>query len=425
MKPTEFIVENSIIAQEADDMHRDHEVQMARSQMYSAAQAAIEIHRLLRDVSEIEGLEGWVQSKLTLASQYLESVRDYMKYEAVSQEPEMMVFAEDAANYAVESIIKRSMKEQTPAPGTSTPVIGGMSRTVGPGGDITTRSDVGGTSVSQTKTPGGFTKQTTADYDMGGAGSASMVKSAPQQPGQLAGTTTVTRTAAVPKYDADAGIAANAPAVKPASGSAVQGVAFGGASGKNVGNNVVTTGDANLAAQAKAVMPAPNANLEEEGMKDYVEKNPEKFNKPTRDLYARNTARFGGDDGMPGAKGERKGTGPTVDRSGKSVTGFATGVSKPEGVPKVEKMPITRFGGGGRGGMSGHLGDGGTVKSLIPNFESKNSVRESATGGASSAGGIATSMGGPGHKPTSGVPKKVGNSYKSKRVAVGKGVYDK
>ena len=105
MKPTEFIVENSIIAQEADDMHRDHEVQMARSQMYSAAQAAIEIHRLLRDISEMEGLEGWVQSKLTLASQYLESVRDYMKYEAVSQEPEMMAFAEGAAEYAIESLL--------------------------------------------------------------------------------------------------------------------------------------------------------------------------------------------------------------------------------------------------------------------------------------------------------------------------------
>ena len=105
MKPTEFIVENSIIAQEADDMHRDHEVQMARSQMYSAAQAAIEIHRLLRDISEMEGLEGWVQSKLTLASQYLESVRDYMKYEAVSQESEMMAFAEGAANYALDAML--------------------------------------------------------------------------------------------------------------------------------------------------------------------------------------------------------------------------------------------------------------------------------------------------------------------------------
>jgi len=105
MKPTEFIVENSIIAQEADNMHRDHEVQMARSQLYSAAQAAIEIHRLLKDISEMEGLEGWVQSKITLASQYLESVRDNLKYEAVSQEPEMMPFAEAAADYALDKMI--------------------------------------------------------------------------------------------------------------------------------------------------------------------------------------------------------------------------------------------------------------------------------------------------------------------------------
>ena len=370
MKPTEFIVENSTIAQEADDMHRDHEVQMARSQMYSAAQAAIEIHRLLRDISEMEGLEGWVQSKLTLASQYLESVRDYMKYEAVSQEPEMMAFAESAADYALESLIS------------------------------------------------------------------------------------------------------------------------------------------------------------EEGMKDYVEKNPEKFNEPTRDLYARNTDRFGGDAGQPGAKGERKSTGPTVDRSGKSVTGYATGVSKPEGVPRVSKKPITSFGGSmrGGGGGGGSIGDIGYTRSMdlgtefdpktlmkrsmkeqtpapgtstpviggmskstdtagrtttsynmgpvsvsksagggIPDVtsasaqvldktvtqhqgvgfggagagvqqggnkittvtEKNKKLKETASGGSSSAGSMGISMSGPGHKPTSGVPKKLGNAHKAKKVAVGKGVYDK
>jgi hypothetical protein len=410
MKPTEFIVENSVIAQEADDMHRDHEVQMARSQMYSSAQAAIEIHRLLRDISELEGLEGWVQSKLTLASQYLESVRDYLKYEAVSQGPEMMAFAESAAEYALESLIseegmkdyveknpekfneptrdlyarntarhggddgqpgakgerkstgptvdrsgksvtgfatgvskpegvprvsktpitsfgggsgggiiepgkkrslyfdenKRSIKEriaklERKIREQSTPVIGGMSQATAPGGDITTRSDIGGTSVSQTKTPGGFTKQTTANMDMGNAGSASMVKQAPQQPGQLAGTTTVTRTAA-PTGPGQGSAAA-------ATGSAVQGVAFGGASGKNVGQNVVTTGDTGMAQQAKQILKPP--------------------------------------------------------------------------------------------------------------------VQESATGGASSAGSVATSVGGATHKPTSGVPKRLGNSHKPKRIAVGKGIYDK
>lgn len=316
MKPTEFIVENSIIAQEADDMHRDHEVQMARSQMYSAAQAAIEIHRLLRDVSEMEGLEGWVQSKLTLASQYLESVRDYMKYEAVSQEPEMMAFAESAADYALNKLlVEKKVKEQT-----TTPTIGGMSQSTAPSGDITTRSDIGGTSASQTKTPGGYVKQTTASMDMGGAGTASMVKQAPTVgSGQLAPTTTVTRTAAAgPKYDADAGVFGNAPTTAPASGSAVQGTAFAGA-GKNVTAatpKVVTTGDANMAQQAKNIMnPAVN--------------------------------------------------------------------------------------------------------------EQRRKMRESATGGASSAGAIATSMGGSTRKPTSGIPKKVGNSYKPKQVAVGKGIYDK
>ena len=153
------------------------------------------------------------------------------------------------------------------APGTTPPTasVGGLSQSAdAKTGDVTKSFNVGDVSVSSTQTPGGFTKQTTADYDMGPAGTASMVKSAPQQPGQLAGTTTVTRTgSAGPKYDADAGVFGNAPSAQPASGSAVQGVAFGGASGKNVGNNVVTTGDADLAAQAKAVMPAPNTNLEE------------------------------------------------------------------------------------------------------------------------------------------------------------------
>jgi len=108
MKTTEFLVENSIIAQEADAMHADHEVQMARSQMYSSAQAAIEIHRLLKNISEMQGIEGWVASKLTLASQYLESVRDYLKYEQVSQQSDMMKFAEDAADYALDKMLNET-----------------------------------------------------------------------------------------------------------------------------------------------------------------------------------------------------------------------------------------------------------------------------------------------------------------------------
>lgn len=164
MKTTEFIVENSVIAQEADDMHRDHEVQMARSQMYSAAQAAIEIHRLLRDISEMEGLEGWVQSKLTLASQYLESVRDYMKYEAASQEPEMTVFAEDAAGYALDKLLvekaNKKFKEET------TPTIGGLSNTTDASGRTTQSYDMGPLSVSKS-TGGGIPDVTSSSYELG------------------------------------------------------------------------------------------------------------------------------------------------------------------------------------------------------------------------------------------------------------------
>jgi hypothetical protein len=112
MKTTEFLKENSIIAQEADTMHKDHEVQMARSQMYNSANAAIEIHKLLKNISEMEGIEGWVASKLTLANQYLESVRDYLKYEQVDQQSEMMEFVYEAAEYALGKLITEESQKQ-------------------------------------------------------------------------------------------------------------------------------------------------------------------------------------------------------------------------------------------------------------------------------------------------------------------------
>jgi hypothetical protein len=246
MKPTEFIVENSIIAQEADDMHRDHEVQMARSQLYSAAQAAIQIHRLLKNVSEMEGLEGWVQTKIAVASEYLESVQDYLKYEAASEQPEMMPFAEEAANYALKELVSGKVREQT-----TTPTVGGMSQTTSPTGRTTTSYDMGPMSIS--KSTGG-------------------------------GTTDVTSASA------------------------------------QVGDKTVTT---------------------------------------------------------------HKGVG---------------------------------FGGAGAGVQQG----GNQITTVS---EKTKKLKEMATGGASSAGAVATSMTGPANKKTSGVPKKVGNSYKPKKVEVGKGIY--
>ena len=64
----------------------DHEVSMARQQAYTAARDAIRIYELLAQISEQQGLEGWVQSKLTKAAEYLSVVADNLEYDRVSGE---------------------------------------------------------------------------------------------------------------------------------------------------------------------------------------------------------------------------------------------------------------------------------------------------------------------------------------------------
>lgn len=107
MKTTEFIVETSQIAQEADIMHADHEVQMARSDCYSAAKYAIELHRMLKEISEQQGLDGWVSEKITLANDYLRTVHEYLSHE-MAHNDELMTFAEDAANYALDRMLQET-----------------------------------------------------------------------------------------------------------------------------------------------------------------------------------------------------------------------------------------------------------------------------------------------------------------------------
>lgn len=92
MKTTDFITENQFIGDDAHAMHQDHEVQMARSDCYSSAKYAIELHKLLKNVSEMTGLDGWVSEKLTLANDYLRTVHEYLTHEMVHPEevmPEM------------------------------------------------------------------------------------------------------------------------------------------------------------------------------------------------------------------------------------------------------------------------------------------------------------------------------------------------
>lgn len=68
----------------ADLAHKaeaDHEVQMARADLYKIAKYAIKLHDMLKQVSEEQGLEGWQQAKITKASDYISSVYHNLDYE--------------------------------------------------------------------------------------------------------------------------------------------------------------------------------------------------------------------------------------------------------------------------------------------------------------------------------------------------------
>jgi hypothetical protein len=61
--------------------HPDHEVNMAKSDMFKAMEYARDIYKMLERVSEQEGIEGWVAAKITKASDYLSSVKHYIEHE--------------------------------------------------------------------------------------------------------------------------------------------------------------------------------------------------------------------------------------------------------------------------------------------------------------------------------------------------------
>jgi len=56
----------------------DHEVDMAKSELYKLAEYAPKLLDLIKNYDE---LEGWVQAKLTKASYYVSDIYHYLKYE--------------------------------------------------------------------------------------------------------------------------------------------------------------------------------------------------------------------------------------------------------------------------------------------------------------------------------------------------------
>jgi hypothetical protein len=62
----------------------DHEVQMARADLYHLADNAIKLHALLKGISEEKGLEGWQQAKITKAAEYIDSVYKSLSYDQMT-----------------------------------------------------------------------------------------------------------------------------------------------------------------------------------------------------------------------------------------------------------------------------------------------------------------------------------------------------
>lgn len=130
MKPQDFITERSDIAEKALEMDLDHEVQMARQQCYFAAKDAIRIHSLLKSVSEMEGLEAWMQSKLSKAADYLSAVAEGLEYNAIEKQQDSTVAVPDTPVDAfsegrAEELYNSLLDETTSTGGVATSMNGG------------------------------------------------------------------------------------------------------------------------------------------------------------------------------------------------------------------------------------------------------------------------------------------------------------
>lgn len=61
----------------------DHEAKMAKAELYKLHQYSAKLFKM---IGENDELEGWVQSKITKAADYISSVYHYMEYEKMAAE---------------------------------------------------------------------------------------------------------------------------------------------------------------------------------------------------------------------------------------------------------------------------------------------------------------------------------------------------
>ena len=98
------------LADLADMAERDHEVQMARADLYKIAKYAIKLHDMMKNVSEAEGLEGWQQAKITKAADYISSVYHAMDYDNATEQGGDMTIATETSYKAT---LSKKLSEKT------------------------------------------------------------------------------------------------------------------------------------------------------------------------------------------------------------------------------------------------------------------------------------------------------------------------
>lgn len=85
----------------------DHEAAMAKADLYKLAQYSAKLFKMIDEGDE---LQGWVQSKLTKASDYISSVYHYMEYEQMKQG--QVESAPQEVEESIKETIKRDLQEK-------------------------------------------------------------------------------------------------------------------------------------------------------------------------------------------------------------------------------------------------------------------------------------------------------------------------
>ncbi len=84
--------------------NEDDDIQMAKNEIYNTVFHATKIYDKLKTV---KNLEGWVQSKITKAADYLNSVKNYLDYENLQSEENEERDVESSINSGADNILNK------------------------------------------------------------------------------------------------------------------------------------------------------------------------------------------------------------------------------------------------------------------------------------------------------------------------------